>query len=138
MPFTWRCPFCGQLATMQNHDVSSDTHVFRVPNKLGAAVGLRSTIMRCPNQECHQIAITAELNEFELGRGPQTPQWVPKSPSLQAWLLRPEARCRQLPDYVPEPIRNDYHEACRIVNLSPKASATLSRRCLQGMIRDFH
>lgn len=34
-------------------------------------------------------------------------------------------------------IREDYEESCAIVNLSPKASATLSRRCLQGMIRDF-
>jgi hypothetical protein len=32
---------------------------------------------------------------------------------------------------------NDYKEACLIVNDSPKASATLSRRCLQGIIRDF-
>ena len=38
---------------------------------------------------------------------------------------------------MPEAIRNDYEEACTIVTLSPKASATLSRRCLQGMIRDF-
>jgi hypothetical protein len=28
-------------------------------------------------------------------------------------------------------------EACKICDLSPKASATLARRCLQGMIRDF-
>lgn len=28
-------------------------------------------------------------------------------------------------------------EACSILDASPKASATLSRRCLQGMIRDF-
>jgi len=41
------------------------------------------------------------------------------------------------PNYIPEAIRNDYQEACAIINLSPKASATLSRRCLQGMIRDF-
>ena len=34
-------------------------------------------------------------------------------------------------------IRQDYEEAYAILNLSPKASATLSRRCLQGMIRDF-
>ncbi|MCI7759294.1 MAG: DUF4145 domain-containing protein, partial [[Eubacterium] saphenum] len=27
--------------------------------------------------------------------------------------------------------------ACAIMHLSPKASATLSRRCLQSMIRDF-
>src|SRR5206468_12920778 len=31
----------------------------------------------------------------------------------------------------------DYKEACLIASLSPKASATLARRCLQGMIRDF-
>ena len=41
------------------------------------------------------------------------------------------------PDYIPQSIREDYIEACRIKNLSPKASATLARRCLQGMIRDF-
>lgn len=28
-------------------------------------------------------------------------------------------------------------EACSILDASPKASATLARRCLQGMIRDF-
>ena len=43
----------------------------------------------------------------------------------------------KFPDYIPQAIRSDYEEACSIVNLSPKASATLSRRCLQGMIRDF-
>ncbi|WP_331694608.1 DUF4145 domain-containing protein [Pandoraea sputorum] len=42
-----------------------------------------------------------------------------------------------MPDYIPKPIVDDYEEACAIRDLSPKASATLSRRCLQGMIRDF-
>jgi hypothetical protein len=45
---------------------------------------------------------------------------------------------KQFPSYVPAPILQDYNEACQIVDLSPKAAATLSRRCLQGMIRDFH
>jgi hypothetical protein len=38
---------------------------------------------------------------------------------------------------VPQAIREDYGEACLIRDLSPKASATLSRRCLQGILRDF-
>lgn len=51
--------------------------------------------------------------------------------------IRPISSAKQFPDYIPEAIRNDYEEACAIMTLSPKASATLSRRCLQGMIHDF-
>lgn len=49
----------------------------------------------------------------------------------------PPANAMYLPDYIPEPIRQDYREAVQIADLSPKASATLARRCLQGMIHDF-
>jgi hypothetical protein len=49
----------------------------------------------------------------------------------------PPSSAKVFPDYVPKAIRDDYVEACLIRDLSPKASATLSRRCLQGMIRDF-
>ena len=41
------------------------------------------------------------------------------------------------PEYVPQQIKDDYAEAALIAELSPKASATLSRRCLQGILRDF-
>lgn len=51
--------------------------------------------------------------------------------------ISPFSSAIKFPEYIPLPIRSDYEEACAIVNLSPKASATLSRRCLQGMIRDF-
>lgn len=51
--------------------------------------------------------------------------------------VKPISLAKQFPDYIPKAIRQDYEEAYAIVNLSPKASATLSRRCLQGMIRDF-
>lgn len=49
----------------------------------------------------------------------------------------PISDAKIFPDYIPAHIRQDYEEACKIVSLSPKASATLSRRCLQEMIRDF-
>ena len=51
--------------------------------------------------------------------------------------MKPQSSARPIPDYVPQAIRDDYEEACLIKSLSPKASATLSRRCLQGIIRDF-
>jgi hypothetical protein len=49
----------------------------------------------------------------------------------------PKSRAKQYPEYIPESIRRDYEEACNISDLSPRASVTLLRRCIQGMIRDF-
>jgi len=58
--------------------------------------------------------------------------------SYEKWNLYPDFVGNVYPDYIPQAIRADYEEACKIVYLSPKASATLSRRCLQGIIRDFY
>jgi hypothetical protein len=41
-----------------------------------------------------------------------------------------------VPPEVPEPIAVDYVEACRVLPISAKASAALSRRCLQAMLHD--
>ncbi len=38
---------------------------------------------------------------------------------------------------MPQAILDDYCESCAIRDLSPKAAATLARRCLQGMVREF-
>ncbi|KIH70048.1 DUF4145 domain-containing protein [Salinicoccus roseus] len=51
--------------------------------------------------------------------------------------VHPISNAKMLPEYIPGVLRSDYEEAYSILSLSPKASATLSRRCLQGMIRDF-
>lgn len=50
--------------------------------------------------------------------------------------IRPLSSAKHFPSYVPEAIRSDYKESYLIAKLSPKASATLSRRCIQGMIHD--
>ncbi|HTR24318.1 MAG TPA: DUF4145 domain-containing protein [Terriglobales bacterium] len=46
-------------------------------------------------------------------------------------VLRPKA-----PPDVPKVIAEDYNEACLVLADSPKASAALSRRCLQTILRD--
>lgn len=40
------------------------------------------------------------------------------------------------PIEVPSHIAEDYREACLVLSISPKASAALSRRCLQNLLRD--
>jgi hypothetical protein len=55
----------------------------------------------------------------------------------ERWNLIPPSKAKTFPSYVPKAVLDDYREACLIQELSPKASATLSRRCLQGILRDF-
>lgn len=40
------------------------------------------------------------------------------------------------PGEVPDDIKADYEEACRVLPISAKASAALSRRCLQAVLRN--
>lgn len=49
----------------------------------------------------------------------------------------PNSFAKNYGEIVPSQIQEDYREAYAILHLSPKASATLSRRCIQGMIRDY-
>jgi hypothetical protein len=65
-----------------------------------------------------------------------TSRWVEGS-EINNWSLIPQSEAKVFPGYIPKTIISDYNEACAIVRLSPKASATLSRRCLQGIVRDY-
>ena len=57
---------------------------------------------------------------------------------LKSWNLIPSpSKAKMFPRYISKAIRKDYEEAYLIKDMSPKVSATLSRRCIQGMIRDF-
>lgn len=52
-------------------------------------------------------------------------------------LVYPRGAARSpCPKEVPDLIAEDYKEACRVLADSPKASAALSRRCLQNLLRE--
>jgi hypothetical protein len=48
----------------------------------------------------------------------------------------PKSAMRPVPAEVTEPYRSDFREASLVLVDSPKASAALSRRCLQAILRD--
>lgn len=55
----------------------------------------------------------------------------------QRALVRPKAATRPpCPKEVPEHLAKDYNEACLVLPDSSKASAALSRRCLQQLLRE--
>lgn len=132
--FNWTCPHCERAVTISAERLSSDTHTLRIENAIGICT-LHSRFIVCPNPECRKFTLTVKLNEIQItsiGR-----DQVNKEKELQAWSLIPPSESKHFPDYVPKAIREDYGEACLIRELSPKASATLSRRCLQGILRDY-
>jgi hypothetical protein len=48
----------------------------------------------------------------------------------------PTRQVRPVPAEVVDPYKQDFVEACKVLEDSPKASAALSRRCLQAILRD--
>src|SRR5262249_31242196 len=126
----WKCPYCGHAQVLSNarmQDQWNRQHV-RGWKKGVPTVGIDSIV--CANQECRELSLRVVLGPVK--KDSEEPVRVEKF-----WTLLPSSSAKPQPDYIPKPIRDDYSEACAIRDLSPKASATLARRCLQGMIRDF-
>lgn len=119
------CPFCSHTIALDNSTCYQRDIAFNTIS-YGERISdykytVKISLFRCPN--CEKVSTYAEYT------GKDMPQKIIP--------IYPISTAKQFPDYVPAPIRTDYEEACAIVTLSPKASATLSRRCLQSMIRDF-
>lgn len=121
------CPFCQSSVSITSEtERTNDCYFGRVNNGNKTQKGTEWEnrfiiyMRRCPS--CENVSVFA-LGVNKL-RGIRIP-------------LFPSSLAKQYPDFIPKAIREDYEEAYSILSLSPKASATLSRRCLQGMIRDF-
>jgi uncharacterized protein DUF4145 len=91
----------------------------------------------CANPACREIALWGCFSEGKMVTAGRSFAQYGSVKVLESFQLRPSSLARPQPDYIPAPLREDYVEACKVRDLSPKASATLARRCLQGMIRDF-
>jgi hypothetical protein len=131
MAYSWCCPFCNRHATITGENAGSNRYEFNFKNKY-AYQALHAHVVTCPNPECMEYTLTVTLHDH-VERGGQWKDLEAK----KVWKLIPQAAVKVFPSYVPKPILNDYEEACLIRDLSPKASATLSRRCIQGIIRDY-
>ncbi len=123
------CPYCSNVMSISSDTTSKIYPSFGDPaGYINTGRGrdyynscLEITFYKCPN--CGEYTIAAS------GKGD-------KVQNVDI-LIKPLSSSKIFPNYIPSVIRQDYGEACSILYLSPKASATLSRRCLQGMIHDY-
>ena len=120
---TYTCPFCGHAQAYGNsYDIIGNgkyKNSSPIPEKYQESSFVIYTFY-CSNTKCQRASVTA----------------INRTTGQQIDIV-PRAVIKQWPSYIPEQIRQDYEEACLILESSPKASATLLRRCLQGMIHDY-
>jgi len=123
----YTCPFCRRqqaingASFVKNSTGFYDEYGQPIRNGYESETELQICSIRCSNLDCRRITVLAM--DFHMQK--------------RVCDIIPMKVIQQFPDYIPQQIRNDYEEATCILNDSPKAAATLYRRCLQGMVRDF-
>ena len=127
-----QCPHCLQGF----HEAWTDMYVGSAKTNKEYPYEYRTWVLRqmtCP--ECERIVL--KFRQFDGGYSEEAISSLGPSKISEELLVYPKAMPRQpLPKEIPEEFTEDYREACLVLADSPKASAALSRRCLQHFLRE--
>jgi hypothetical protein len=129
--YIWQCPFCGTDQPVTDNERQVALADLTLPNADGPR-RLVTKFVVCPNPKCRKFSLTASLHGREV-----VGARVYTGKHLTSWNLVPPSRARSFPVALPPVVLEDYEEACLTLELSPKASAALSRRCISSMLRDY-
>jgi hypothetical protein len=123
------CPFCS----IEMHPVPTTRGIHGSGNRMyysdQGGENHQVEAVACP--KCAGVILTHSDLGYEDGPEPGTATQL----MLNEFVLLPRVSSRPpLPPEVPEPYRGLYSEAALILQDSPRASAALSRRCLQHLL----
>lgn len=126
-----RCPHCTiaiHLDTAQSHDAweNPDFDVSRNAHTLAWG--------RCP--ECNGLIVLLRHGKASRQRRDFHDEYLEWHETTRDEVIYPSSRAPQIEPEVPERYRRDFAEAVSILGLSPKASAALSRRIIQDVLRE--
>lgn len=96
----------------------------------------RVRTIKCANQDCAKLTFSLKAG-FSIQHSQRPGSRPTETASIFNERVYPNPKGKPQPNFIPPQIIQDYQEACLISKLSPKASATLARRAVQGIIRDF-
>lgn len=135
----WTCPTCGRHSTLLSQNFSiGETQVHCKSTISGSSIALDHLLIECPNPNCRAqyFRVSASHGERKFVSGEGYVIHRSDEGGIGSFTFLPTT-AQPLSTYVPAHVVEDYNEAYLIARLSPKASATLARRALQGMVRDF-
>ena len=133
--YNWICPYCDRAQTVTSERMSNTDSVIWVGETTDGRLALTGLHISCANALCQRTTINVAVRQTKIVGGNCKTDYA-ANPIFERQIV-PDSSAKMQPDFIPKPLVEDYVEACRIRDLSPKAAATLVRRCLQGMIRDF-
>jgi hypothetical protein len=121
-----KCPYCA----VEIHDYFEDNarQIWEYPTDLDSestSGGWWVSVMDCPACKKHLIQLWHMEEKAQ-----------DALVTTEKFIAYPRFAARPLPKEVQDPFRNDFFEACAVLTASPKASAALSRRCLQALLKD--
>jgi hypothetical protein len=118
-----KCPHCR--VEIHEHFASTTLHHGQVVGREnGIATTWAADLMQCP--ACSKAIIKIAKMTHSGNFGPET----------EDWLVYPRSSARSpAPPEVPVDLADDYNEAGAVLPHSAKASAALSRRCVQSLLR---
>lgn len=136
----WTCKTCGRHTTLGDADQDEVGEVLYTDTsrEAGEGISLRGFLVKCPNRECGALdfSVKARFGGPTADRYPRNLRGDLGPVGIGHFRFLPTSATPLSKD-IPQAIQDDYIEACLICDLSPKSAATLARRALQGMIRDF-
>ena len=120
-----KCPHC--FTGIRFDELRQD--VYQLKNKNNDRLGVELTHGFCP--ECHNLIVLLKHGTFK---------WVDDQGELiniqEKIILYPKFSQKNVDHSIPQHYRNEYNEAYSVLSTSPKASAALSRRLLQRLLRE--
>lgn len=127
------CPYCDNYFTPTEQNKWNNQQHITISynqNEFDESLYLENTVIACPNPDCRKLIVESSINAKDSNG------YFDSFYPLKSFKVLPDYTGKSYPEYVPGVIREDYEEARKIIDKSPKAAATLLRRCIQNMIRN--
>jgi hypothetical protein len=132
---SYQCPYCNEYQAITYVKQYYTIDKFDIDDTAEGTLAAAIRALSCANPKCKRTTVDLTLGSYGVSNNRAA---IDRSkPVLFQQRLLPHGHAKTFPDYIPSALLEDYREACLIRDLSPKAAATLVRRCLQGMIRNF-
>jgi hypothetical protein len=133
----WRCSYCGhaQVIDKERFQRSWNAQYVRGWKEQDFFPSVFIQTIVCANSDCQELSLAAVLGRLVPNtNGRQIDGY------LHEWRLLPRSSAKPQPAFIPEPLRDDYYEACAIRDLSPKAArytyTAMPTRYDPGFLRD--